>query len=385
MASLHKDPRGKSPYWYCAFYGADGLRKFKSTKATSRKEALRVCVEWSTAAEKARAGKLYVAQARRVLNEILSTATGESLTEFTLTEWFKQFLANKTASSTPATIKRYTQVLGDFETYLGARAARPLAGVTPSDLIAYRDKLRTEGRAISTVNLIVRKILSVPFESARKLGYITTNPAAAVDEAKDKEEARAKGREPFSPEEVRSLLTAAGESEWRGLILLAATSGLRLGDAARLTWGNVDMNRKILIVLTQKTDAEVAIPLHVDFLEWLGKQRRGIGKAPVFPELSQKPIGGRPGLSAGFKRIMEKAGIKSKAFVRKGEGRTTFSKGFHSFRHTYISSLANAGVTPEIRQKLAGHSDAKTHAGYTHHELETLRAAIEKLPNIVTK
>jgi integrase len=230
--------------------------------------------------------------------------------------------------------------------------------------------------------LTVRKILSVPFESARKLGFITTNPVAAVDEIKDKEKARARGRESFSHDELCSLLVAAGESEWQGLILLAVTTGLRLGDASKLTWECIDFDRQVLTVVTQETDTEVVIPIHPDFLQWLEMQRSGIGEAPVFPELSAKPVGGRPGLSAGFKLLMERAGIKAKAFVRKGEGRTTFSKGFHSFRHTYISSLANAGGAPDIRHKLAGHSDAKTHAQYTHHELQTLRNAIETIPRI---
>jgi hypothetical protein len=44
--------------------------------------------------------------------------------------------------------------------------------------------------------------------------------------------------------------------------------------------------------------------------------------------------------------------------------------------------LATAGVAPDIRQKLAGHVDPKVHAGYTHHEIETLRAAAEKLPGL---
>ena len=46
MASIHKDPRGKSPFWYCAFYGADGRRMFRSTKATDRKMALKICFAW---------------------------------------------------------------------------------------------------------------------------------------------------------------------------------------------------------------------------------------------------------------------------------------------------------------------------------------------------
>ena len=82
---------------------------------------------------------------------------------------------------------------------------------------------------------------------------------------------------------------------------------------------------------------------------------------------------------------MKKAGIISRTVERKGEGRTTFSKGFHSLRHTFITGLANAGIPADIRQKLAGHADAKTHAGYTHHENEIFREAIKKLPRFTAK
>ena len=48
----------------------------------------------------------------------------------------------------------------------------------------------------------------------------------------------------------------------------------------------------------------------------------------------------------------------------------------------FISQLANAGVASEIRQKLAGHASSAVHGIYTHHEIETLRAAVEKLPRL---
>ena len=53
---------------------------------------------------------------------------------------------------------------------------------------------------------------------------------------------------------------------------------------------------------------------------------------------------------------------------------------FHALRHSFTSALANAGVAPELRMKLTGHKSESVHAGYTHHELETLRAAVGKLP-----
>ena len=45
--------------------------------------------------------------------------------------------------------------------------------------------------------------------------------------------------------------------------------------------------------------------------------------------------------------------------------------------------MANAGVAPEVRMKLTGHSDQDVHAGYTHHELETLRAAVAHIPSVL--
>ena len=380
MASIHKDPRGRSPYYYAAFYGMDGRRKFKSTKTAERKKAMRLAVEWGAAAEKARAGKLYAAQARRVLAEILTEATGDALTEFSVAEWFKQFLAEKKGSATTATMARYKQVLDDFEKAIGAKSKGPLAAVTVGHLVAYRDKLREEGRSASTVNQTVRKILAVPFSAALRLGYITINPCAGVAPIKDREETRGRGREAFTAKEIGALLKAAKGKDWEGMILLAATTGLRLGDAARITWANFDMTAGLLTVETRKTETVVRLPLHADFHQWLKKRTRGIGKAPIFPDLEKLKISGRNGLSAGFKAIMDKARIRPKAFALSGAGRTFYSKGFHSLRHTFVSDLANAGVAVDLRQKLAGHADARVHAGYTHHQIETLRAAVDMLP-----
>jgi integrase len=76
-----------------------------------------------------------------------------------------------------------------------------------------------------------------------------------------------------------------------------------------------------------------------------------------------KRIGGCRGLSAQFRKIIETAGITGRVIERTGKGRTGHSKGFHSLRHSFISALANAGVSPDIRQKLVDHADARVHAG----------------------
>ena len=68
--------------------------------------------------------------------------------------------------------------------------------------------------------------------------------------------------------------------------------------------------------------------------------------------------------------------------TREGKGRATNSKTFHGLRHSFVSSLLNAGVPQDVRQRLAGHSTAAVHAIYSHHELEALRSAVAKLPSI---
>ena len=232
---------------------------------------------------------------------------------------------------------------------------------------------------------MIRKILSIPFRLARELGYIEVNPASPAalgSQLEDRGEDT--GREPFTADEIKKLIKAA-DGEWKGATLLAATTGLRLGDVTRLEWASVDMKKGVLTVKTGKTGKGVQLPMHPDFVAWLKKQIRGIGKAPVFPKLSKTRLNGDNGLSELFMGIVKKAGIVQRTVEREGKGRATNSKTFHSLRHSFISMLANAGVSPELRQKLAAHEDAAVHEKYTHHESATLAAAIAKLPRLATK
>lgn len=384
MASVHKPSRGDSRYWQASFYSPSGKRKLVSTKETNRKKAQAMADAWEDASRQAKKHELTEVQARKILADILAFSSGETLHHFTCKAWLDEWIANKTGGASANTITRYKQVTRDFLEHLGDRATAPLASITPGDLVSFRDKIRKEGRAATTCNNTVKKILSVPFEQARRLGYIPTNPAAAVDILRDR--GAKVGREPFTPDEIAGLLKTAGaKSDWKGAVLLAATSGLRLGDIAGLTWACVDLEENLLTVDTQKTGATLKLPMHPDFREWLNKRTRGIGKAPVFPKLAGVRVGGCAGLSAQFRDIVKQAGIVGRVVERQGIGRATNSKTFHALRHTFISSLANAGVASDLRQKLAGHADEKTHANYTHHEIATLTAAIAKLPRIASK
>lgn len=381
MPSIFKRPN--SPFWFCSFRSPDGRWLKKSTKQRNRGQALAVCVEMDRAAKMAADKNLTAAQARKILAEMVEFSTGEKLTTYTPETWLAEWLKNKAGATAEGTLVRYKQVTRDFLEYLGGRSKVSLAAITPGDVVGFRDKLRAEGRAALTCNLTVKKILSAPFEQARRFGYIGSNPCHAVDTLKDKAEARKGAKESFTDEEVSALVKAA-EGDWRGAIIIAATTGLRLGDISALSWGQLDFAEKIIRVEeTQKTGASLTLPLHPDLESWIATRQRGIGKAPLLPSLHGARIGGTTGLSRQFRGVMEKAGVAGKVVEAKGvAGRSRFSKGFHSLRHYFISALANAGVHADIRQKLAGHADERVHQNYTHHEIETLRGAVGKIPTL---
>lgn len=57
---------------------------------------------------------------------------------------------------------------------------------------------------------------------------------------------------------------------------------------------------------------------------------------------------------------------------------------FHALRHTFITNLARADVSPKVAQTLARHSDIRlTMDIYTHVDREQQVSAIESLPSLI--
>jgi integrase len=164
--------------------------------------------------------------------------------------------------------------------------------------------------------------------------------------------------------------------------MLGYFTGARLSDCCRMQWADLDFGAGTLAYTQAKTGEKVTIVIHPDLLAHLNKLA-GTDKPEVFimPHMAGLKPGGRHGLSEGFKRIMRKAGLDLQTV--KGSGiRQQSKRTFHALRHTFTSQLANNGVSPEVRMKLTGHKTESVHRGYTHHELDKLREAVEKIPSL---
>ncbi len=375
MASVHHRPR--SPYFFAAFRGADGRLVLRSTKQIERATALAVALELERAAKLAKRGELVESQARDILADIMKRAdTGETLRTVSIESHFRAWLATKEARKSAGTAERYGCVVDGFIANLGKRAAKPLTALVARDVDTFLDARLEQGVSPSTACLDVR-IIRTALNAARRKGLIPTNPAEAV-ELPDVESVE---RGTFTPAEVKLLVDAA-HGEWKTLILLAYFTGARLGDCCRVAWEDVDLVGGSLAYTQAKTGLKLTVPLHPDLLAHLENLAGTDKPAPfVMPEMADKKPGGRTGLSESFKAIVRKAGLDLQT-VQGGGTRMISRRTFHALRHSFTSALANAGVAPELRMKLTGHKSEAIHAGYTHHELETLRAAVAKLPRL---
>jgi integrase len=140
------------------------------------------------------------------------------------------------------------------------------------------------------------------------------------------------------------------------------------------------------IAFTQKkTGAKIKVPIHSELLNYLlTRSVPDDGRRPVFPTLYKKPGPGKSGLSMSFKRLMARCGIADEIARHKtgDAGHNVSRLSFHSLRHGSTSALANADVAPDVRQKLTGHADAKSHAVYTHHDFAIVAEAIERIARL---
>jgi integrase len=152
---------------------------------------------------------------------------------------------------------------------------------------------------------------------------------------------------------------------------------MRLGDAVLLEWEAVDFERGLISYKASKTRRKMEIPLHPKLLKHLERIARDQG-GKVSPKLAAVRVPGRSGLSLQFLDIVKASGLNS-GQKESTSGRKFSSLSFHSLRHGFISAMANQGVAPELRQKLAGHRSKDVHSKYTHLEMETLREAVRKI------
>jgi integrase len=381
MASVYMHTTGT---YYAKYVSAGGKRVSKNTGASSKREALRLAngfeaderdiqrkqgnlpkefaARVEAAAREAAAGELTLARADDLIQQLHRLAN-PNFKVVSLDQHLADWIAIQGAHVSPKTVALYADTRRRFTAAAGKKiAAAPVGDLTPDQVRKVLGKIN-EGVRSSTANLDLRALRRA-LHAAVTAGLAKANAAQDVRPFKETDSTQ---RVPFTADEVRAMIDhpSTGD-EWRGCILIAAHTGLRLGDVVKLNRSNVDGDR--LVVKTGKTGKSLSIPITPPVMGWIG-DRQG----QLFPHHS-KVVRGT--LSTTFTRIMERASVaRDVPLPGGGLGR----RSFHSLRHTFASWLAEADVHADVRQKLTGHSSSRIHAKYSHHD-EALDRAVASLP-----
>lgn len=380
MGSLHKVR--KSKYWHAAFVQADGRRTLRSTKKTKRSEAAVVLQGYEEAARLGRERRLTEGQARRVIADIFYRANHERLPMATVEDFFASWQKRKALEVSESTYASYAQTCRLLAESLGSKVRGPVDAVTLADAIKFRDTQAGRVSANTTNQFIL--VARIIWRDAIREQVATDNPFVSVRRLK----ADSKPRRAFTLDELKRLLAVAS-GDWRGMILCGVYLGQRLGDLASLTWANIDLAQGEVSIVTGKTERPMHIPMAEPLRRYfMERPAADEPAAPVFPDLH----GCKPNaLSNQFNGIAAAAGLARKEDGRRGkaEGRDARrrSRGmtFHCLRHTATSLLKNAGVSDVVARELIGHSSEAVSRVYTHIDHSTMRAAVERMPDVTGK
>ena len=302
-------------------------------------------------------------------------------------DWIGTYTGRTSRGIRPETLADYRRALGlgPAGELLGDGAVgffgrRRLAEIEPRDVKRYAAELAARGLSPSSVRNALAPARAL-FATAFEEGVIRSNPAAglrlaqaqAVDE--DGRETRAKA---LTETELRNLVEHT-PAEWRLLVELLAHTGLRIGEAIALRWGDVDLAQRRLHVRRRLYRGRFAppksrygvrtIPLTERVTLELRRRRHAAGDdAPVFASGAGTPLEASNLLGRVLKPAAANAGLGVWEIVPGRKQPVARSwVGFHTLRHTCATLLFTHGANAkQVQAWLGHHSPAFTLATYVH-------------------
>lgn len=169
-----------------------------------------------------------------------------------------------------------------------------------------------------------------------------------------------------APELVKVISHATGEL--RRLFVVATYTGMRLGDCVLLKWSSIH-NGKIFKTgadRTKKTGRELVLPLAPNLAAELSAvpvEERG---EYVCPELADIYVNRRTHLSQLISEHFKRCGLITTEAGQNRKFRIS-RRGFHSFRHSFITECARRGVPIGAIRDWVGHSSTQITTIYEHH------------------
>lgn len=208
------------------------------------------------------------------------------------------------------------------------------------------------------------------FNFARRAGFYSGNnpeKGGAKERKTDNKRFRF-----LSHEEAEQLLEALGlrSQDAHDMALLSLDCGLRAGEVFKLTWGDINVEKGLMVLRDTKSGKTRFAYMTSRIKDMLSARKEGGRDQLVFPGRKDKQA---VRISATFEKTVKDLGFNQ------GVADPRQKVVFHSLRHTYASWLVQNGVNLYTVQKLLGHSTISQTERYSHLAPSTLQDAVKVL------
>ena len=173
------------------------------------------------------------------------------------------------------------------------------------------------------------------------------------------------------------------KAEMRDIYILALHSGLRCSDCCLLLWDSVNLNERVISLTPKKTrnssKRTVTIPMTEPLFVMLQNRHADRDDAYVFSAASKRYKTNPDGIYKDTQALLTASGIQTQLDPDESaqRKRPVTQYGFHSFRHTCASMLANNNVNPLVIRDILGHSNIAMTSHYSHISIESKREAVQ--------
>lgn len=266
-----------------------------------------------------------------------------------------------------ARLRSYTTPRAMLRTLVDYFGARRIRSITHADIEKFkleRFKVLTprgKERTITSVNREL-EVLRAALNFAKREEWILRNPfetgASLISKADETQRERLLSRE----EETQLLAICIGRrAHLRPLLIAALDTAMRRGELFQLKWSDVNLaNRTISVrAMTTKTARGRVVPISSRLLVELQRLLA--------------PAEGEDALVFGITDTVKKAF----ASVCRGAGIEGFR--FHDCRHTAITRMIQAGMTPMQVMKISGHTQMTTFARYVNADEDAVKRAAQAI------
>lgn len=237
----------------------------------------------------------------------------------------------------PSTQRDYRLWLDRISQRFGAA---PLAAFADArmrgDIMDWRDTWRTQPRTADKASVMMATLLGWAVERGR----LPVNVAAGIPQLHRAD----KADEVWERRHIRAMVNTP--RHLRHALLLAALTGLRLGDLVHLEWGHV--GDRAIVLVTAKRKGRAVIPLTPTLARLLDKIRTWQAALAKKLELEATP---QTVLCNSRGASWTESGLGSVFQKSKPEG---FDRRIHDLRGTYATWLATKGLTNEEIARILG-------------------------------